>query len=133
MTAKTVTGVWIYPVKSLGGIRVSSARVMPKGFEYDRRWMLIDGDTKFIMQRACPQMALCKLSISEDNFVIRYDEHVTSLPFHFEEEAITAEIWNDRVEVNEVSRHHSEWFSDMLRITCRLVRFPEKNRRPVDA
>ncbi len=37
-----VTGVRIYPVKSLGGVDVESARVEPWGLEGDRRWALVD-------------------------------------------------------------------------------------------
>lgn len=37
-----VTQVRIYPVKSLGGMDVDSARVEPWGLEGDRRWALVD-------------------------------------------------------------------------------------------
>ena len=37
-----VTGLWIHPVKSLGGQAVDSARVEPWGLEGDRRWGLVD-------------------------------------------------------------------------------------------
>ena len=39
-----LTQIWIYPIKSLGGISLSSAKVMEKGLQYDRRWMLVDDD-----------------------------------------------------------------------------------------
>ncbi|MEI9911536.1 MAG: MOSC N-terminal beta barrel domain-containing protein [Bacteroidota bacterium] len=42
MSKRIVSEIWIYPVKSLGGIRLSSSKVLPKGLEHDRRWMLID-------------------------------------------------------------------------------------------
>ena len=38
----TVSGLYIYPVKSLGGFSVSEAVITPTGFQYDRRWMLVD-------------------------------------------------------------------------------------------
>ncbi|EKA62126.1 mosc domain containing protein [Janibacter hoylei PVAS-1] len=37
-----VTGLWIHPVKSLGGQAIDSARVEPWGLEGDRRWGLVD-------------------------------------------------------------------------------------------
>ncbi|MFM8348549.1 MAG: MOSC N-terminal beta barrel domain-containing protein, partial [Bacteroidota bacterium] len=40
----------IYPIKSLPGIRVSHARVLQKGLEFDRRFMLIDRDNRFMTQ-----------------------------------------------------------------------------------
>jgi len=36
------------------------------------------------------------------------------------------------VTVQEVSAHHSEWFSKNLGFRCKLVAFPEENERPVD-
>ncbi len=63
MAALRLSEIWIYPVKSLGGIRVKSARVFEKGLEYDRRWMLIDRDNDFMTQRIYPKMALFKLQI----------------------------------------------------------------------
>src|SRR5205085_2428266 len=37
----TVSELFIYPIKSLGGIAVSSAMVTERGLQYDRRWMLV--------------------------------------------------------------------------------------------
>jgi hypothetical protein len=36
--------IWIYPIKSLGGMSVPEARVTRQGLQYDRRWMLTDMD-----------------------------------------------------------------------------------------
>ncbi|MGZ5134006.1 MAG: MOSC N-terminal beta barrel domain-containing protein, partial [Flavitalea sp.] len=37
-----VSELFIYPIKSLGGIPVHSAKVTDRGLQYDRRWMLVD-------------------------------------------------------------------------------------------
>ena len=37
MSKYVITGIWIYPVKSLGGIAMSSVQVLQKGILYDRR------------------------------------------------------------------------------------------------
>jgi uncharacterized protein YcbX len=132
MQKPVVSEIWIYPVKSLGAIRLSSSKVLPKGLEYDRRWMLIDSNNGFMTQRLYPQMALFKLSFDSGSFTIRYTDKMIRLPFHSQGDPIPAQIWNDRAEVVEVSREHSEWFSDMMGMKCRLVSFPENNRRPVD-
>jgi uncharacterized protein len=132
MNKRIVTEIWIYPVKSLGGIRLPSSKVLPKGLEHDRRWMLIDEDNKFMTQRDYPQMALCKLEFQSGNFSIHYSDQVIDLPFQSQSDPITAQIWDDTVEVYEVSPQHSEWFSQRLGTNCRLVSFPENNPRPVN-
>src|SRR6478735_10332357 len=62
---KIVTNLYIYPVKSLGGIEVNFANVTSRGLEYDRRWMLIDGQDKFLTQRNFPKMALLRTAIDK--------------------------------------------------------------------
>ncbi|MBK6840423.1 MAG: MOSC N-terminal beta barrel domain-containing protein [Bacteroidetes bacterium] len=42
-----LTEIWIYPIKSLGGIRLDQSEVLGKGLRYDRRWMLVDGQNRF--------------------------------------------------------------------------------------
>jgi uncharacterized protein YcbX len=132
MGKRIVSEIWIYPVKSLGGIRLPSAKVLPKGLEHDRRWMLIDVENNFMTQRVYSQMALFKIEYQTGNFSIRHSNQLIDLPFQSESDPISAQVWDDRVEVYEVSPQHSEWFSQIIGMNCRLVSFPENNTRPVD-
>jgi hypothetical protein len=142
MAALQLSEIWIYPVKSLGGIRVKSARVFEKGLEYDRRWMLIDRDNDFMTQRIYPKMALFKLQIQSrwtrwlgrSGFKITHGNDSINLCFNHSSitKPIRAVIWDDEVEVYEVNKDYSSWFSRRLGIECKLVSFPENNARPVD-
>jgi len=132
MQALVVSELWIYPVKSLGGIALTQATVLPKGIAFDRRWMLVDADNRFLTQRVHHKMALFRLEFSEGGFIIKYQDEIIFLPALTQGESIPAVIWNDIVEVMEVSAEHNEWFSRMLGITCKLVSFPERNSRPVE-
>ena len=127
-----VSELWVYPIKSLGGIALSQAKVLPKGIAFDRRWMLVDADNRFLTQRVHHQMALFRLEYSENGFIIRYKGEQIFLPATTYGTSFPAVIWNDIVEVMEVSKEHNEWFSRMLGISCRLVSFPELNNRPID-
>ncbi|MBL7740506.1 MAG: MOSC domain-containing protein [Chitinophagaceae bacterium] len=127
-----ISEIWIYPVKSLGGIRMSYSRVFPKGLEYDRRWMLIEDTGKFMTQRMYPEMSLFKAKYHSGSFSIHYNNESIQLPFTSIDSSLTAQIWNDEVTVHEVSREHSVWFSERLKQECKLVSFPENNPRPVD-
>lgn len=130
----TLSEIWIYPIKSLGGIRLASSRVMPKGLRYDRRWMLIDEAGVFITQRVHASMAFFKLSLDGEQFTISFKNDFIHLPAHAAVSSlpIRATIWDDIVNVYEVLGDYSQWFSQRLGINCRLVFFPEDNRRPVD-
>ena len=56
-----LTQIWIYPIKSLGGISLLSAQVMGKGLRYDRRMMLIDERIRPLQQRVYPKWRCLKL------------------------------------------------------------------------
>eukprot|EP01102_Stenamoeba_stenopodia_P004828 TRINITY_DN1523_c0_g1_i1.p1 TRINITY_DN1523_c0_g1~~TRINITY_DN1523_c0_g1_i1.p1 ORF type:complete len:421 (-),score=83.54 TRINITY_DN1523_c0_g1_i1:50-1312(-) len=54
-----VSGLFIYPIKSCKGIPLNIADIGRFGFHNDRRWMIVDAETKrFISQRRLPRMAL---------------------------------------------------------------------------
>jgi len=128
-----LTEIWIYPVKSLGGVRCASARVLPKGLQHDRRWMLIDAENNFITQRVYPAMALFHVAPHGEGFAVTHGGDIVVLPLqHAAGSRMQARIWDDQVDVCEVSTAHSQWFSQRLGMDCRLVSFPEENPRPVD-
>ena len=65
-----VKSISIYPIKSLKGINMNSHETFEEGFKWDRRWMLVDEQGKFITQRSYPQLSLLKCSISEDQLIV---------------------------------------------------------------
>jgi uncharacterized protein YcbX len=130
--ALTISEIWIYPVKSFGGIQLDSCTVFPKGIEYDRRWMLIDKNNSFLTQRSHPELSTFRLSTSGNNFNIRFKDEILTLPHQAIGKKMIANIFDDQVEVIEVESRISEWFCDHLGITCRLVWFPEHAERQVD-
>jgi len=135
MDKRILSQIWIYPVKSLCGIRLKSANVMGKGLQFDRRWMLVDDEGVFMTQRLNPRMALFKTSIDEgkQQLKIALGQDYYSLSIDLSgSTTIRAKVWDDEIEVSEVSKDCSQWFSDKLSLKCRLVSFPEQNPRPVD-
>jgi uncharacterized protein YcbX len=51
MSEARVSGLNVHPIKSCGAIEVQQARIVETGLEYDRLFMLIDKNNKFISQR----------------------------------------------------------------------------------
>jgi uncharacterized protein len=140
MKVLRLSEIWIYPIKSLGGIRLKSAKVFEKGLQYDRRWMLVDENGGFLTQRVLPQMSLFKLSIENDEIVvtkkqpaIQPDTIRLKVNSVAEGKTLQVKIWDDEVTAIEVKTELSEWFSQQMGFACKLVSFPEKNPRPVDA
>jgi uncharacterized protein len=130
----TLTEIWMYPVKSLGGIRVKQAEVLIKGLKHDRRWMLVDENGGFLTQRTHPALALFKLSPGDHGFQVLHEGEEKQLFIQpAAGERIRSHVWDDEVEVIEADTHLSQWFSTHLGFRVRLVQFPESHPRPVDA
>ena len=66
-----LSGLFIYPIKSLKGIALTEAKVEKRGLQYDRRWMLVDMSNKFFTQREFPKMAT--ISISTESTGLKID------------------------------------------------------------
>jgi uncharacterized protein len=136
MKKLVLSEIWIYPIKSLGGIRLKSAKVLMKGFPYDRRWMLLDEGGKFMTQRFYPKMALFKMKFGPDeSLIVNYQEHALVLPLHplIQTPSFETKIWDDSVVVHEAGKEYNEWFSKHLDMKCTLVYFPDENPRAVDS
>jgi len=131
----TVSELFIYPIKSLGGIALSSATVTDRGFQYDRRWMLVDEQNNFITQRSFPQMALLQVAVTVAGLSVQHKitGDAISIPFTPASTATEmVQIWDDTCPAQFVSDRADEWFSQMLSMPCRLVFMPDTSRRKVE-
>ncbi len=131
--------IWIYPVKSLGGIALQQSQVIEGGLEFDRRWLLVDENGLFITQRNHPELALFQPEIVDSFLKISHREQQESITvplypsFSKTEQKIKIQVWDDIVEAFEVSLDVSDWFSKILGFSVRLVYMPNESLRKVDA
>jgi uncharacterized protein YcbX len=136
MSRLILSEIWIYPIKSLAGIRLQRAIVKQKGLAYDRRWMLVDEAGRFLTQREHPEMSQFHMAMGSGQLTIQNRVSGQSIVLELEGknsgESMPVIIWDDEVEAIEVRQDYSLWFSDQLKIKCKLVFFPETNTRSVD-
>ncbi|HWZ14263.1 MAG TPA: MOSC N-terminal beta barrel domain-containing protein [Mucilaginibacter sp.] len=129
-----ISGLYIYPIKSLAGIAVKEAEVTATGFKHDRRWMLVDVNNRFISQREVPQLALLQVAIEQG--ALRVTDKVKgdsiAIPFKSSGVETTVTIWDDNCTGEYVSKEIDEWFTAMLSLNCRLVYMPDTSKRLVD-
>ncbi|MET0395027.1 MAG: MOSC N-terminal beta barrel domain-containing protein [Chitinophagaceae bacterium] len=130
-----VSELFVYPVKSLGGISLPAAELTDRGFRYDRRWMLVDEQHRFLTQRQYPQMALLQPVITGEGIRIHNRQDAGEkilLPFTASGETLDVQIWDDRCSAVAVGRVADEWFSRALQMNCRVVFMPDESLRRVD-
>ncbi len=113
----------------MGGISLKEALVLPAGLQYDRRWMLLNEDGRFMTQRHLPEMARIKFQWKGNGFQTTFkggNFETIEIPFEVPDvEAVTGQVWDDQVLVKEMSGNLSGWFSEVLKTKCRLVRIVE--------
>lgn len=125
-----VSELWIYPIKSCGGIGVTRARVGKTGFDLDRAWMIVKAE-KMLTQRENPKLAEVRTSFDDDLVKIDGPGGVLLLdpkrdPTHA---SFRTEVWDDVVEVVEESKEASQYFSETLGQTVQLVRLAKHRDR----
>src|SRR6185436_8804693 len=132
----TVSQLFIYPIKSLGGIELSSAEVDKRGLKNDRRWMLVDNNNQFMTQRENHGMALLKTAIINDRIIIsnkhKPDEHIHIPVAITNSKKIRVRVWDDDCDVLEADTVINNWFAHQLGQECKLVYMPDESLRVVD-
>ncbi len=131
--------IWIYPIKSLGGISMNQSKVTQRGLENDRRWMLVDEEGLFITQRKHPELVLFQTQIEGDFLKIvhkRVESDVLKISLSADDaktkRKFPVTVWEDVVEAQEVSAEANIWFSERLGFEVKLVHMPDESLRKVD-
>jgi uncharacterized protein YcbX len=132
----TIQDIFIYPIKSLGGVRFEEAWVEEKGFQYDRRWMLVKEDGTFITQREFPDLALLKIAMAHDSILVYHNKDRSQqirIPFEqMLDEKIEVKVWDDHITAVKVGVEYDLWFSEKLGFKVFLVKMAESTLRKVD-
>ena len=135
MPQPVLSDIFIYPVKSLAGIKVSNWIVNEKGLLHDRKWMLVDTNNQFLSQRRLPKMVLIKTQLTDNELILSTSTSGSiSLPLYPDDgDACNITIWNDQCSAKTTTTVADQWLSDFLGIDCKLVYQPDEVVRPVDS
>jgi uncharacterized protein len=120
-----VKELYVHPLKSAGGTRVTSAEVTPTGFRHDREFMLVDPGGAHLSQRELPRMALLRPSF--DGRTLRVDSLDAVTPLAHEAYADgpvrDLTLFGKPCQGVDQGDEAAGWFSALLDFDCRLVRF----------
>ena len=129
----TISGLFVYPIKSCAGVAVQEAILTETGLEFDRNWMVVDEKSEFVTQRKLPRMALIQPQIKHDEMVLRAPG---MLALHVKldevEAPVRVTVWGDSVAAFDMGKIAAQWFTDFLGTTARLVRFDPDHKRLSD-
>jgi len=140
----TVSACYYYPLKSGAAIEADSLELEQSGPKYDRKWMLVDADGKFMSQR---EKGNEKLALVRPKIIDTKHLHIPSgfigfnAPKMSELTLSQKPLGNAPVEATvhgnpctgyEASQEASAWFSDYLGKKCCLISYAEDHPRLVD-
>jgi uncharacterized protein YcbX len=125
--------LYVYPVKSLAGLKPASIDLDRFGPSGDRRWMVVSESGHFITQRELPRMAL--LGAVPENGALRLQEGGDSILAAIPDSDTRdwrVQVWGDSVRARDCGDDVAAWLSDKLERVCRLVYMPDDSVRRVD-
>lgn len=124
-----LTGIYIYPVKSLRGVRLEQTSLENGRLPGDRLWILVNAEGRFMHQRDYPQMARVDATITTYGISVS-TAGLSSLaitrpePARWRGHGLThVQLWRRSAPVVHVSREADEWFSEALGLPCHLMAF----------
>ena len=130
-----LTGLFLYPVKSLRGFAVDSATVDALGLVGDRRFLVVDETGKFLTQRSLPRMALVSTALDATHLTLSTSPTAKiRVPLASDPTAPlrTVSIWkSEGLKAEDCGDEAAVFLSDFLAMRCRLVRIGEKFSRPI--
>ena len=133
----TIDQLWVYPVKSCGGIALPEAELTDTGLAFDRTWMVVDSEGEFVTQRELPRMALIQPAFKMGQLVLRAPGMLAlHLALDAAETPLRVRVWDDEVAAYDMGDVAAQWFSDFLGPDApadlkrlRLARFDPEVRR----
>lgn len=130
-----LSGLLVYPVKSLRGCTVATAAVDALGLTGDRRFMVVDERGRFLSQRTLPRMALVETALTGDALMLAAEGAGTiHVPRVADPKAPrrTVSVWKSAgLTAEDCGDAPAAWLAAFLGVTCRLVRIGAEFHRPV--
>ncbi|CAN5431516.1 MOSC domain-containing protein [soil metagenome] len=136
--ALAVTSLTIYPVKSLAGISLNSAKLEERGFKYDREWMVVTESGQFLTQRELAPMALIQTAILDHTLRLSMPlGDSVEVPLSVEKASsgakiVDVKVWKDTCKALDQGDEAAGLLSRYLEKKVRLVRMEPSFKRIVD-
>jgi hypothetical protein len=131
----TLTGLFIYPVKSLRGCSVAAADLDDLGLVGDRRFLVVDHSGAFLTQRTLPRMALIATELQPGSLRLTAPGAGTLTVNRATDPSAprrTVTVWSSTgLTAEDCGDEAAGWLSAFLNTPCRLVRAGAAFHRPV--
>jgi uncharacterized protein len=125
----TISDLFVYPVKSCAGVRMTEVSIVPTGFAFDRNWMVADADGNFVTQREHSTLALVKPQLNGGITLTAPDMEPLHVAADAAGEPVTITLFGEKHDAVATTAEADAWFSKYLGGTFRLVKCDPAKRR----
>jgi len=132
--AVTLTGLFVYPVKSARGIALEEATLTDRGLRHDRRFMVVDADGRFVTQREEPALARLETALGRDTLTLALAGVVScAVPrAPARRETRRVRVFTDDVDACDAGPEVAAFLTEALGRSLSLVYMPDRSHRRVD-
>ena len=124
-------GLNVYPIKSAGGIALPAAEVTPVGLRGDREFLVIRPDGRHLSQREVPGLARLRSVVEDGKLRVDAPGGSPALAYEpFDGPARQVNVHGTDCEGVDQGDDVAGWFSTVLGLPCRLVRFTGTRTTP---
>lgn len=135
MSTISLTGLHLYPVKSLRGCSVPTASVDSLGLIGDRRFLVVDETGRFLTQRTHPRMALIATALDATHLTLSLPSSSSIRISRAPDPTAplrTVSVWkSENLRAEDCGEPVAAFLSDFLSVRCRLVRIGSAFTRPM--
>lgn len=133
MSTYTLSRLFIYPVKSMRGLQISHARVLPSGLAGDRLFMVTEPDGTFITARQYPHLVnFTPVPDLQTLFITAADKTTVSINLKdFLPVAQTTEVWGNHFPAFVAPEEINQWLSHYFKKSVQLRWIGEESLRRV--
>jgi uncharacterized protein YcbX len=122
--------IFIYPIKSVGSVKLNAIQLSERGLQYDRNWMLVNDEGNMISQREFPQLNKIRCSDEGNEFKLQLsDSSFPEILFNKSDELyeeIHVKLWGSEFVAYKTQNELTEWFSEYLNHKIHIVTQPAR-------
>jgi len=131
MPSTIIQDLYLYPVKSLAGVKVDQIDFNAFGPIDDRRYMLVDHKHRFLTQRSHSVLSQFTLQKTANGWMV-FSPKGQSILIEADSDSddiIETSVWKTLLKTREVSKKVSQWFSEQIDEMVLLVEFDDLETR----
>lgn len=118
-----IASLHVYPIKGCRGLDLARVTLTATGLEWDRNWMFVDANARFLSQREVPGLARVEPRIEDGALLLAARGHAPlRCPLQIGGEEVRVTVWRDTCTALASAVDTREWLQRVTGTPGQLVR-----------